>query len=359
MCALPHDSSITNIREALEDRERQILAPHAAHSADSRGRQYPEDEHDYRTAFQRDRDRIIHCKAFRRLKRKTQVFLAPAEDHYRTRLTHTLEVAQIARTAARALFLNEDLTEAIALGHDLGHTPFGHAGEAVLNEVYEGGFNHAEQSLRIVEKIEPNRRGKGLNLTFEVRDGIQNHSRGKAILAGQDGTFAATLEGDVVSVCDAIAYVNHDIDDAVRASVISLGDLPDSAAQVLGDTTSGRINTMVVALIEGSHAGRIGMTEEVRKATWELRSYLYANLYPCPAIHKEIEKAKKILRELYFFLLENPVEEINRAAANSDEPVERHTVDFVAGMTDTYALSMYRRHFFPESWDEWETQSVS
>lgn len=338
------------IREQIEERELQTLSPFAAPACRSRGRARPEPEHDYRTAYQRDRDRILHTKAFRRLKRKTQVFFAPAGDHFRTRLTHTLEVAQIARTAARALFLNEDLTEAIALGHDLGHTPFGHAGEAVLNEIYAPGFHHAEQSLRIVDRLESTRHGQGLNLTFEVRDGIRNHSQGKTVLTGREGRWAATLEGDLVSVCDAVAYINHDIDDAVRGQLITLDDLPRAAVKVLGSSSSERINSMVCALIEGSQEGRIGMTEPVRCATWELRSFLYANVYPCPRISREIAKGKKIVRELYYYLLEHPEQEI--LDAHPEESVERRTVDFVAGMTDQYALKLYRLHFFPESWPE-------
>ena len=218
------------LREQFEQRERQTLAPYAAFAAESRGRQRFEAEHDHRTAYQRDRDRILHSKSFRRLKHKTQVFLAPEGDHYRTRLTHTLEAAQIARTVARALFVNEDLTEAIALGHDLGHTPFGHAGESVLNEKYAEGFRHAEQSLRVVDVLEVSSHGAGLNLTYEVRDGILNHSKGRDVLAGKSGQRASTLEGMIVSVCDAVAYINHDIDDAVRAGLIAVNDLPKAAS---------------------------------------------------------------------------------------------------------------------------------
>jgi dGTPase len=337
------------LREQLEERERRTLSPYACLASESRGRDHPEEEHDYRTAFQRDRDRILHSKAFRRLKHKTQVFLAPEGDHYRTRLTHTLEVAQIARTAARALYLNEDLTEAIALGHDLGHTPFGHAGEFVLNEVFAPGFHHFEQSLRIVEKLESTRHGQGLNLTFEVRDGILNHSRGKAILMGKRVKSASTCEGEVLSICDAIAYINHDIDDALRAHVITMNDLPAGPIQVLGKTSSERINTMVVGLIKGSQDGRIDMLPEVRKATWELRSYLYANLYPCATINREIEKAKKLLRELYSHLLTHPTAE--SAGGDPNDSMERRTVDFIAGMSDRYALQLYASLFFPAGWE--------
>lgn len=336
------------VREQLERREREVLSPHAALAAKSKGRDRPEAEHEYRTAFQRDRDRIVHTKAFRRLKRKTQVFLAPEDDHYRTRLTHTLEVAQIARTVTRALFLNEDLAEAIALGHDLGHTPFGHAGESVLNEVFEPGFHHAEQSVRLVEKLESASHGVGLNLTVEVRDGIGNHSRGKAILFGSDGTRSSTLEGDIVSVCDAVAYVNHDIDDAMRGGVITLQDLPCDAVRVLGRNSSERINAMVGALIRCSGGGTIAMEEEVRQATVELRRYLYENLYPCEVIHREIEKARKVIRDLYYHLLENPPG--NPDSTGEDDSPERRTVDMVAGMTDQYALQLYRKLFFPQAW---------
>lgn len=346
--ASPAPGDTQALRERIEALERRILRPGAALAAESRGRNRPEEEHAYRTAYQRDRDRILHTKAFRRLKRKTQVFLAPVGDHYRTRLTHTLEVAQIARTTARALRLNEDLTEAIAYGHDLGHTPFGHAGETVLNEVYAGGFNHAEQSLRVVDQLESTRHGRGLNLTFEVRDGIVNHSRGKVILLGRRERSAATLEGDVLSVCDAIAYINHDIDDAVRGGVISLAELPQAALRRLGETSSERIDAMVTALVEGSRDDCIGMVEDVREATWELRSYLYANLYPCETIHREIQKCKKILRELYYYLLENPPEPILQQ--EDGDALERRVVDFVASMTDEYALEIYRRKFFPENW---------
>jgi dGTPase len=334
------------IRQALEDIESRVLAPYACRAAESRGRARPEPEHPYRTAFQRDRDRILHTKAFRRLKGKTQVFLAPQGDHYRTRMTHTLEVAQIARTAARALSLNEDLTEAIAYGHDLGHTPFGHAGEAVLNDLFPGGFRHYEQSLRVVDVLETTRGGRGLNLTHEVRDGILRHSTGKAMLLGSQGERAETLEGQVVSLCDAIAYVNHDIDDAIRAGIISHDHLPADAVAVVGRSSSERIDRMVTALITGSAGGRIAIEEQVRAAIVALRRYLFANVYPHPAINEEILKAKRIVRELYFFLIKNP----NRLPEDgATGPVERRVADFLAGMTDSYALRLYRENFFPEA----------
>lgn len=331
------------VRKLLEAREFQILAPQATFVSQSRGRAIPEEEDPYRTAFQRDRDRILHTKAFRRLKRKTQVFLAPQGDHYRTRLTHTLEVAQIARSAARALFLNEDLTEAIALGHDLGHTPFGHAGESVLNELCSEGFRHFEQSLRVVDLLERRGERRGLNLTWEVRDGILHHSKGKAVLRGKVPEGPNTPEGSIVSICDAIAYINHDIDDAVRAGVICLEDLPRDALKEVGMTTSKRIDSMVVALIEGSGEGRIGMLPEVLDATNALRDYLYRSVYPAEAIDLEIDKARKMLRELYCYLLEHPSPEI--LAGEGADTLERRTVDFVAGMTDEYALHLYARVF--------------
>lgn len=337
----------TTIRQQLEDLERASLSPHAALAAESKGRERAEPEHDYRTAFQRDRDRILHTKAFRRLKGKTQVFLAPEGDHYRTRLTHTLEVAQIARTAARALRLNEDLVEAIALGHDLGHTPFGHAGEQVLNERYAPGFHHYEQSLRVVTLLESTRHGQGLNLTHEVRDGILRHSTGKVILRGGAGPMAETLEGRVLSICDAIAYVSHDIDDAVRAGVIAEVDLPREALEALGGSTSERINTMVTGLIRGTEGDTVDIVPEVKGAMTELRTYLYRKVYPGEAIHGEIRKAKKILNELYTHFVEHPDDPWLPATRDDDH--ERTVVDFLAGMTDHYALQLYERLFFPRS----------
>ena len=336
------------IRERLEARERTMLSPHATFVAESRGREHPEEEHPYRTAFQRDRDRVLHCKAFRRLKRKTQVFLAPKGDHYRTRLTHTLEVAQIARTVARALFLNEDLTEAIALAHDLGHTPFGHAGERVLDTLYEPGFRHFEQSLRVVEKLEQRRSGPGLNLTWEVRDGIYWHSKGKAIFYNREMEGPHTLEGGVVSVCDAIAYVSHDIDDAIRAGIITVHDLPKDAVAILGRDTSQRLGCMISGVIEGSTEGKIGITPEVREAIVLLRDYMYREVYPCDAIHHEIAKAENVLRALYHDLLERPVEEILKG--DPEDSLERRTVDFAAGMTDDFAIDLYQRRLLPRPW---------
>jgi dGTPase len=344
------------IRERLEQQERDILSACATLSAESRGRKTPEEEHFCRTCFQRDRDRILHSKSFRRLKHKTQVFLSPMGDHYRTRLTHTLEVAQIARTACRALALNEDLAEAIALGHDLGHTPFGHAGEEVLNRVCSSGFAHYEQSLRVVEKLEtgyPN----GLNLTFEVRDGIHRHEKGKRdILEPGPPGKPSTVEGEVVRLSDAIAYINHDIDDACRASIISLADLPQDALKLLGIRHSDRINTMVKSLIEESQDGEITMAQDVLEATNTLRNFLYDEVYMRDEIHGEIQKGEELLAALYRYLMKHPGEMIETTASEvsatetAQDPLERRVVDFIAGMTDRYALDFYERIFLPRPW---------
>ncbi len=325
-----------------------MLSPNACLAVNTQGRRIPESEHEYRTAFQRDRDRIIHTKSFRRLKGKTQVFLAPKDDHFRNRLSHTLEVAQIARTVSRALFLNEDLTEAIALGHDLGHTPFGHAGEAALNEICPEGFRHYEQSLRVVDVLESTTSHHGLNLTYEVRDGILQHSTGKVILLGREGKTPETLEGQVLSICDAIAYINHDIDDALRAGIIQREDLPSDAIDFLGETASDRINIMVGGLIHREQQGTIVMDEDVREATNALRNYLYGEVYPSAPIHNEVTKAKKIIHELYHHLVAHPETYIE--GHPTDDPVERKVVDVIAGMTDHYALQLYQTLFFPETW---------
>src|SRR6187401_3106399 len=284
---------MTLIRQQLEAREREILAPQAAKAADSRGRLRPEAEDDVRPAFQRDRDRVIHCKAFRRLKHKTQVFFAPAGDHYRTRLTHTLEVSQIARTIAKVLQLNEELTEAIALGHDLGHTPFGHAGERVLQSLVPGGFEHYEQSLRIVDVLEND--GRGLNLTWEVRDGIARHSKGKhGVPVGADPAHrASTIEGQIARVADIIAYVNHDIDDAVRAGLLREEDLPSSRVAVLGASWSARIGRMVTDVVVQSLEGgltEIRMSDRILDATVGLRSFLFDAVYENDIATAEFKK---------------------------------------------------------------------
>jgi len=335
------------VREMLEQRENEYLSPKAAHSAATRGRRVPVEECPYRTAFQRDRDRIIHSKSFRRLKHKTQVFLSPTGDHYRTRLTHTLEVAQIARTISRALCLNEDLTEAVALGHDLGHTPFGHAGESVLNELFPPGFAHNEQSLRIVDELE---NGNGLNLTFEVRDGILNHSKGDTDISEMGRTEEPkTLEGEVVRISDSIAYINHDIDDAIRSGLITEAELPADYASMLGDTPSHRIDAMVADVVRCSRNNAIKMSPDILEATNALRNYLYENVYPREEIQDSIIKAKKILKEIYCHLVENPLIILDEVPpADSRDNIERLVVDFVAGMTDRYALEFYKNHFLPK-----------
>ncbi len=338
---------MSEIRHKIEQNETQILSPAAAFASKTKGRLHPEEEHPYRTAYQRDRDRILHTKSFRRLKGKTQVFLAPRGDHYRTRLTHTLEVSQISRTVARALFLNEDLIEAIALGHDLGHTPFGHAGETVLNEIASGGFRHYEQSLRLVDILEPTSKRQGLNLTHEVRNGILKHSTGKVILLDRKGDTAETLEGQILSICDAIAYINHDIDDALRAGVITREDLPKEAIATLGESASERINTMVGGLIEASQFGAITMQPEVREATNALRNYLYTEVYPGPVISKEVEKAKRVVHELYDYIIKQP--EPYLVNHPTDDPLEQKVIDTIASMTDQYALELYQKLFFPDT----------
>jgi dGTPase len=341
-----------SIREQTEEIERRNLHPKACLSSKSRGRMKREKEGEIRTCFQRDRDRIIHSKTFRRLKHKTQVFLAPKGDHYRTRLTHVLEVSQIGRTVARALRLNEDLTEAIALGHDLGHTPFGHAGEAVLREIHPGGFDHYKQSLRVVDFLERN--GEGLNLTHEVRNGIVKHSKGRGlIIPDAPGEKAATLEGLAVRVSDIIAYVNHDLDDALRADVIRKADIPKDIIRVLGDNHSKRIDTMVKDVIYHSlrtDLADLAMSEEVSAATYRLRDFLYERVYESKKIMGEFMKAKKILSDLYGYYLDH-IEEVFRDIP-AEKKLNRHRMvcDFVAGMTDRFAMATYERLFLPQQW---------
>lgn len=340
------------IREDLEARERQFLAPQAAKSADTRGRLHPEREDPIRPAFQRDRDRIIHCKAFRRLKHKTQVFFAPTGDHYRTRLTHTLEVSQIARSIAKVLRLNEELTEAIALGHDLGHTPFGHAGERVLQSLVPGGFEHYEQSLRIVDKLEND--GQGLNLTWEVRDGIARHSKGKhGVPVGADTAHrASTIEGQIARVADIIAYVNHDIDDAIRAGLLKVEDLPRDRTKVLGSSSSERIGTMVSdVVVQTLNAGlsEVRMSDEVLDATVGLRSFLFDAVYENDIATAEFKKAAGILGGLWEKVRENPKEFLD-ARTIETEGLDTAAKDFVAGMTDRYAVSLYEQLFIPKPW---------
>jgi dGTPase len=341
------------IREKLEEQEKAILSPFATLSSMAKGRQFFEEACPIRPAFQHDRDRIIHSKSFRRLKHKTQVFLTPTGDHYRTRLTHTLEVSQIARTISRALCLNEDLTEAISLGHDLGHTPFGHAGEDTLNEVVPGGFNHADQSLRVVELLEKD--GKGLNLTFEVRDGILKHSKGRGeVLCEDPSEMASTLEGQIVRVADIIAYINHDIDDAIRGGVISQRDIPKDCLDRLGDTHSKRINRMVSDIILETlrvGGGRLSITKEVLAAILKLRDFLWDQVYENETVHSDFHKAAKILKELYQYFMDHPEYFLKLIEKDSFyDSLERCICDFLAGMTDRYAFSLYGKLFLPLPW---------
>ena len=341
------------IREELEEQEQKILSPFAALSSKTRGRRIFEEECSLRPAFQHDRDRIIHSKSFRRLKHKTQVFLVPTGDHYRTRLTHTLEVSQIARTISKALHLNEDLTEAIALGHDLGHTPFGHAGEETLNEIVPGGFNHADQSLRVVDLLEKD--GEGLNLTLEVRDGILKHTKGRGeILCDDPSARASTLEGQIVRIADIIAYINHDIDDAIRGGVISQGDIPRDCLERLGETHSKRINTMVNDIISETvraGGGRLTLREETLSAILDLREFLWERVYENETVHADFPKAAKILKELYQHLMENSGYFLGLIGRESlYDGLERCVCDFLAGMTDRYAFSLYEKLFLPLPW---------
>jgi dGTPase len=341
-----------SIRERLEKREHEILAPQAAKSDATRGRLRPEAEDPIRPAFQRDRDRVIHSKAFRRLKHKTQVFFAPEGDHYRTRLTHTLEVSQIARSIAKVLQLNEELTEAIALGHDLGHTPFGHAGERVLQSLVPGGFEHFEQSLRIVDVLEND--GQGLNLTWEVRDGIARHSKGKhGVPVGADPAHrASTIEGQIARVADIIAYVNHDIDDAVRAGLLRTEDLPRDRTDVLGRTSSQRIGTMVSDVVLRTMEGNLSevrMSDAVLDATIGLRSFLFDAVYENDAATAEFRKAGGILGGLWEKVREQPNEFLDRRTIDA-EGLDVAAKDFLAGMTDRYAVNLYEQLFIPKPW---------
>ena len=325
------------LREITEERERKTLSPFAALSVQSEGRLWPIEPCPIRTCYQRDIDRIVHSKAFRRLMHKTQVFLRPEGDHYRTRMTHTLEVARIARTIARGLALNEDLTEAIALGHDLGHTPFGHAGERVLDEILPGGFRHNEQSLRVVDCLE--KEGEGLNLCYEVRRGILCHT-------GPDK--AETLEGQIVRVADKIAYINHDIDDAIRAGLLTEDALPASTHKVLGPDHSSRIELLVRDMVQTSAAlDDIALSEPVWDAMSELRSFLFANVYTAPQVLAEVNKAKYLVSQLFDFYVDNieEVPEEYRAIAEGDR-LQADT-DYIAGMTDRYATATFKRLFVP------------
>jgi dGTPase len=345
---------MSSIREQLEQRERQFLAPQAKLSADTRGRLRPEAEDPIRPAFQRDRDRIVHCKAFRRLKHKTQVFFAPTGDHYRTRLTHTLEVSQVARTIAKVLRLNEELTEAIALGHDLGHTPFGHAGERVLQQLVPDGFNHYEQSLRIVDLLEND--GQGLNLTWEVRDGIARHSKGKYGLpvGAPPEHRSSSVEGQVARVADIIAYVNHDIDDAMRAGLLRQEDLPAGPVEVLGRTSSERIGSMVRdVVVETLEAGlaEIRMSDGVLEATLALRTFLFGAVYENTVATAEFAKAEGILGGLWERVRARPREFLDPRTLET-EGLDAAARDFIAGMTDRFAVRLYERLFIPAPWVE-------
>ncbi|MEW5806257.1 MAG: deoxyguanosinetriphosphate triphosphohydrolase [Acidobacteriota bacterium] len=341
------------IREMLEEREEKILHSKAAFARRSKGRMRHEEDCDIRTCFQRDRDRIIHCKSFRRLKHKTQVFLAPAGDHYRTRLTHTLEVSQVARSIARSLCLNEDLAEAISLAHDLGHTPFGHAGERVLDRLMPGGFHHYSQSLRVVDELEYE--GKGLNLTYEVRDGIMKHSKGEGeILPGDPEKRAATLEGDIVRISDVIAYVNHDVDDALRARMISPEDIPRDIRSGLGETSPKRIDTLVKDVVYSSLAcdlEQITMNHGIMGLLADLRSFLFENVYEHERSKKEFIKAENILLKIYEEVMKNPASyfsrELEKEGEKTREKIERLAFDFIAGMTDRYAITLFNNLFIP------------
>jgi dGTPase len=342
-----------DVRQRLEEEERRYLHPRAAMSAETRGRERPMSEDDLRPAYQRDRDRILHSKSFRRLKGKTQVFLAPVGDHYRTRLTHTLEVAQVARTIARALRLNESLVEAIALGHDLGHTPFGHAGERVLNRICEGGFHHAPQSVRVVEVLE--REGQGLNLTLETRDGILKHSkgRGRVLMAGA-GLKALTLEAEVVRLADIVAYVCHDLDDALRARLFPTHEIPSALSETLGRDHGARLHTLVSDLIVASDLDRvehISMSDRVHEALLGLRDFLYKRVYENPVIHEEFVKSEKLLSELHgrFMEMGSRFREL-WPLEREGESQERRVLDFISGMTDQYAMAVYEQLFLPSVW---------
>lgn len=330
-----------NPRQYYEHLEEQTLSAYAMLSKNTRGRETPVEPCQIRTAFIRDRDRIIHCKSFRRLKHKTQVFLSPQGDHYRTRLTHTLEVSQIARTISRALRLNEDLTEAISMGHDLGHTPFGHSGEDVLNELLPGGFEHNVQSLRVVEKLEND--GEGLNLTFEVRDGILNHKK-----SGNP----ATLEGCVVSLADRIAYINHDIDDAIRAGVLKEEELPKECIRVLGPSHGKRINSMILDVVEQSMGKPfVNMSDGMYEQFDALRDFMFEHVYKNPKAKSEEEKAKHVIHELFqYYLTHTNLLTGEYAKYLEIDGKERAVADYIAGMTDNYAVSEYVRIFVPKSW---------
>lgn len=343
------------IRESTEQWEQEYLSPYAAFSRASKGRDAPEPPCDIRPVYQRDRDRILHCKSFRRLKHKTQVFLTPRGDHYRTRLTHTLEVAQTARTVAKALRLNEDLTEAIALGHDLGHTPFGHAGERALSGLCSKGFAHYEQSVRVVERLE--KQGRGLNLTWEVRDGIRNH---------RTNGSPYTLEGQIVRFADKIAYINHDIDDAIRAGILEETDIPGEYRDILGHSTRERLNTLIHDIVmqnvdwlkerpagESQEERKLRMSDEVGGAMQDLRSFMFKNLYTNPLAKSEEIKAQELLEALFSYYMEHPremSEEFLDMLFQEHEEKEIVVCDYISGMTDQYAIYKFNEYFIPKAW---------
>jgi len=346
---------MTTIRRMLEQQEHATLHPRAAFSDASQGRHRPEPPCPLRPAFQHDRDKILHSKSFRRLLHKTQVFLSPQGDHYRTRMTHTLEVSQIARTLARALRLNESLTEAIALGHDLGHTPFGHAGESVLDKILPGGFRHWIQSVRVVTVLE--REGRGLNLTREVVNGIGRHSKGKGlILGGAADELPFTLEGQLVRVSDIVAYVNHDLDDALRGGILKLADVPARLVRVLGATHSRRIHRMVTDIVKHTDldgGGPVRLSNGMEEALGEMRAFLYQRVYENPRVHEEFEKCSKMLKDMFEVFWEKPEVFLRHSGQElpGSEALRRRTIaDFIAGMTDRYATRLYQELFVPRPW---------
>jgi dGTPase len=340
------------IRQTTEQREKENLSAFASLSSNSLGRLQMEPPCELRTCYQVDRDRILHSKAFRRLKYKTQVFLSPEGDHYRTRLTHTLEVSQIARTIARALLLNEDLVEAIALGHDLGHTPFGHAGERVLSQLVPGGFRHVAQSLRVVEKLEKN--GKGLNLSAEVRDGISRHSKGDLPLHRvARKSLPQTLEGQIVRIADIIAYVNHDLDDALRGGMVRQQEIPTKVVALIGSSHAERIHTMVKDLIETSlqGGGIVSMSDAMSEAIAALRKWLVVKVYQADCVNREFLKAAKIIEELFSYFVADANElEMRGGIRFENDPLAVSVADFIAGMTDRYAINLYHELFLPQPW---------
>ena len=334
-----------SIREMAEEREYEVLSPYAAHAGDSKGREREEPQCDIRTVYQRDRDRILHSKSFRRLAHKTQVFIAPMGDHYRTRLTHTLEVSQLSRTIAKALRLNDDLCDAIALGHDLGHTPFGHTGERVLNEICPLGFAHFRQSIRVVEVLEKN--GEGLNLTWEVRDGILNH---------RTSGHPSTLEGQIVRFCDKIAYINHDIDDAERAGILSEEDIPKKYREILGGSTRDRLNTLIHDVIYSSlDRADIRMSPEIEKAMMELRKFMFDHVYLNSVAKTEEGKVGRMITMLYQYY-EKHVDEMPQEYIDlikkKGQPEPRVVCDYISGMTDQYSISKFQELFVPQSWQK-------